>query len=93
LFADCLIAVGSTVRKYDRKARPAKSEKKITGPKPGLNEGCFAIVSYTRNKLGEMHRLATFGKKKKKKLPVKEKWPFGAGQGCTGRATQGFHQT
>ena len=24
---------------------------------------------------------------------VKEKWPFGAGQGCSGRATLGFHQT
>jgi hypothetical protein len=28
-----------------------------------------------------------------KKLPVKEKWPFGAGKGCSGRATLGFHQT
>ena len=41
--------------------RPAKSGKKFTGPKLGLNGGCFAIVSYIQDQLDEAHRLATFG--------------------------------
>ena len=43
------------------KARPAKSGKKFTGPKLGLNGGCFAIVSYIQDQLDETHRLANFG--------------------------------
>jgi hypothetical protein len=42
-------------------ARPAKSGKKFTGPKPGLNGGSFAIVSYIQDQLDETHRLETFG--------------------------------
>jgi hypothetical protein len=43
------------------KAQPAKSGKKINGPKLGLNGGCFAIFSYIQNQLDETHRLETLG--------------------------------
>ena len=43
------------------KARPAKSEKKINGPKVGFNLGCCAIASYIQNQLDETRRWARFG--------------------------------
>ena len=57
----CLVPAGPPGRYFSTKARPAKSGKKFTGPKLGLNGGCFAIVSYIQDQLDETHRLATFG--------------------------------
>jgi hypothetical protein len=45
---------------------------------------CFALLSRSQRNMNY---------KELKKTPCKRKWPFGAGQGCSDRATLGFNQT
>jgi hypothetical protein len=52
----------------------------------------FVLGIHFKNKSSYDSR-CPFGKiYNRKQMLGKEKWPFGAGQGCLGRNTLGFHQ-
>jgi hypothetical protein len=81
------IGLGTTI-KYRRRTTSGATGNVLSITIKYLKRKTSGAVDNGRAKLSS----TCDAQRAKKQLPVKEKWPFGAGQGCSGRDTLGFYQ-